>query len=188
MMAAKIEKKALRTYFLNKRKEFDPGMKKDADIMICSAIRRLPEYKSADRVLVYSPIRNEIDLRILLEYMKEDGKSSLFPRCFGEKMRFADTSYDRLQSGSYGILEPSVDAKYVDSFASTDICILPCLCADRRGYRLGYGGGYYDRFLADFPGIKIIAVYSDFVVDECISECFDIAADIVVTEKESLRI
>lgn len=187
-MEEKITKKALRGYFLKQRNELDPCKKNKADIIICSAIRSLPEYKSTNRILVYSPIRNEIDLEILFGYMQEDGKSSLFPRCFGESMRFADTTYDSLQSGSYGIMEPSVNASYTDSFLNSDICILPCLCADRRGYRLGYGGGYYDRFLADFPGIKVIAVYNDFIVDECFSESFDIAADIVITEKEIIRL
>lgn len=180
-------KQGLRAFFLQKRKEISSDRKRILDNLICGSIRELPEYKRACRILVYSPIRNEIDMNILFDNIKEDGKSTLFPRCFGDEMRFAEISSESLCRGSFGILEPPTESDYVSYFTSTDVCILPCLAVDRNGYRLGYGGGFYDRFLVDFPGIKIAAVYSDFVVDKIFFESFDIPADIIVTEEGAFR-
>ena len=87
-----MTKDELRKIYKGRRSEMDPEAKRTADIAICSAIRALPEYMNATRILVYSPIRREIDLNYLFEYISEDGKKTMFPRCFGEKIRFADIS------------------------------------------------------------------------------------------------
>lgn len=181
------DKQALRVYFLKKRKELSPAVKSMIDLDICRALIDLPEYSNAERILVYSPIRNEIELVSLFKKINEDGKSTLFPRVFGNEMRFACVTYDHLVKGSFGIMEPPDDADYVSEFSDTDVCILPCLAVDKNGYRLGYGGGFYDRFLASFPGKKIAAVYDDFIIDSVFYESFDIAADITVTEKGIYR-
>lgn len=187
-MNRKEVKDALRSRFRKRRKELDPLKKKEHDLSICSAVCGLPEYKIAKRIFVYSPIKNEIDLTSLFEKISEDGKACLFPRCFEKEMKFASIGYKDLLPGSYGIPEPPLNADYTNSYFETDVCILPCLCADRNGFRLGYGGGYYDRFLKYFSGIKVIAVYKDFIVDENFSEAFDIPADIIVTEEEIIRL
>lgn len=181
------DKHALRGYFLKKRKELSPVVKSMIDLDICCALINLPEYLNAERILVYSPIKNEIELVSLFEKIKEDGKSTLFPRVFGKEMRFACATYDNLVKGSFGIMEPPDDADYVSEFTDTDVCILPCLAVDKNGNRLGYGGGFYDRFLTNFPGIKIAAIYDDFIIDNVFYESFDIAADMIVTEKGIYR-
>ena len=182
------DKHGLRSIFFQKRKDIVLGRKQELDNAICSLIRCLPEYKKSERILVYSPIRNEIDLNILFADIYKDGKSTLFPRCFGKEMRFAAVNADKLERGSFGILEPSVHCDYANVYTSADVCILPCLAVDRNGYRLGYGGGFYDRFLADFPGVKVVAVYSDFITDTVFHESFDIPADIIVSEDGIFRI
>ena len=177
------DKNSLRDFFRNKRNSLDPDLKRSLDNSICASICGLIEYRNSNRILVYSPIRNEINLNGLWDNIVADGKSTLFPRCFGKEMLFADISVKQLVRGNFGIMEPPIEAEYVTDFTSSDVCILPCLAVDRSGYRLGYGGGFYDRFLVDFPGVKIAAVYSDFVVDSVFLESFDIPADIIVTEE-----
>ena len=183
-----MTKDELRKIYKGRRSEMDPETKRTADIAICSAIRALPEYMNATRILVYSPIRREIDLNYLFEYISEDGKKTMFPRCFGEKMRFADITPKELTAGSFGIFEPPLDHKYEDVYSETDVCIIPCLAANKNGCRLGYGGGFYDRFLKSFPGIKVVALYGDFITDEDFSEEHDVPAGIIVTDKEIFRI
>ena len=91
------------------------------------------------------------------------------------------TSFDDLQKGAYGILEPikSKCEKLID--LNEGLCIIPALTFDEQGYRLGFGKGYYDRFLAGFPGKSVVICYSDFVM-KVPAEPHDMMADEIITE------
>ena len=89
-------------------------------------------------------------------------------------------SFDELSVGRFNILEPT--GRTSQAVPDKDsLCIVPALCCDRSGLRLGYGRGYYDRFLAGFPGRSVIICYSDFVM-KVPAEPHDRRADLVVTD------
>lgn len=185
MQSSKEIKSELRKKYRLLRKEMSVDFKKSLDHSICERLVTLPEYQNAETILVYSPCRGEIELNAFFDSAMRDGKKLAFPRCFDKEMRFSICTSDALVPGAYGILEPSIDAEYEASFTyDTTLCILPCLAADRSGFRLGYGGGYYDRFLSQNKLRTVAAVYRDFLTEVDFSEPFDIKADIIVTEEE----
>ena len=92
-----------------------------------------------------------------------------------------------MKPGKFGLTEPVPSASlYVPMVR--DICIVPALSYDREGYRLGYGGGYYDRFLSSFPGIKIGICYSENIEKRLPRGRYDVCVDMLLTEKGIYRL
>ena len=98
-------------------------------------------------------------------------------------------SPDDLEPGSFGVLEPAPE-KCVKAYAfETALCIIPGLAFDMHGYRLGYGKGYYDRFLSAHPRlVKMGICYCSCTCNELIHGRFDVSADLLVTEKYTRKI
>ena len=107
------------------------------------------------------------------------------PRCV-ENTRLMNmhliTGMEDLQEGAYGILEPREDLPILQKTKNA-ICIVPAFCNDFRGYRVGYGGGYYDRYLSGFEGVKIGINYSDCVRPRLIGGRYDVPIDVLVTDR-----
>ena len=94
------------------------------------------------------------------------------------------TDLDQLIPGKYGIMEPKEELPiYAPQLIMHAVCVLPAMVYDKEGYRLGYGKGYYDRFLSSFKGTKAGLIYSDFVIDKIPRGRFDLRSDIIITEK-----
>lgn len=181
------KKRELRRLYKEKRRNIDGDEKKRLDEKICSNILNSVSYKYADVVLAFCPTEREVDIRAVTAAAKRDGKRVAFPRCESKgimKFYFVDDEKD-LKAGSYGIYEPIEGSEpYSEEKAAHPVCIVPCLCADVDGKRLGYGGGYYDRFLSSFKGISLSTVYEEFIfVDIPFEKRYDRRTDIVVTEK-----
>lgn len=159
--------------------------KKALDEAICSQTVSLASFRFADTVLIYAPTGSEIDVLPIACYAIECGKRVAFPRCNAtdHTMEFKYvSSLDELYEGEYSIREPAEDAESVTDF-SRSICIVPALVFDRAGYRIGYGKGYYDRFLGGYTETKLGLVYSDFILDRVPRGRFDRHVDILVCEK-----
>ena len=96
-------------------------------------------------------------------------------------------STDELVVGAYGIREPAETAPvwHAGETSAEDhpVCLVPGLVFDRAGYRVGYGKGYYDRYLSTFPGVRVGIVYADCVLGEIPRGRFDLAVDVLVTDK-----
>ena len=97
----------------------------------------------------------------------------------------AVSSLDELAPAAYGIPEPPEDAPVYDPAkdSGSAICFVPGLVYDRMGYRVGYGKGFYDRYLSAFSGCKIGVVYSDYILKSVPRGRFDVKVDILLTEK-----
>ena len=91
-------------------------------------------------------------------------------------------SCDDLEPGAFGILEPRPSPERLLSEWKGCLCVVPALACDRKGYRLGYGGGYYDRFLRNFPGVKALILYKKCLVEHIWHGRYDVAVDLIVTE------
>ena len=120
----------------------------------------------------------------------EAGRTVAFPRCrnLEDGTHHMDfhivTSLDQLEIGSYGIREPFADLPIYDVTASEKaVIIVPALSYDRMGFRLGYGGGYYDRYLSDFKGTRVGFAYSRFVCPKLPRSRYDLPVDVLVTER-----
>ena len=184
-MNIKNEKNALRSEYRKKRAELDAENKKQLDATICRRIVSLSCFRYADTVLLYYPIKGEIDITpVALEALRL-GKIVAYPVCGdgGEMVfrRVGDLS-ELTCDTKYSIPEPDERSPVVEG-GSGAVCIVPAFAFDKEGFRLGYGGGYYDRFLKRFDGVSIGAVYEDFLVDALPRGYYDISVDVIITER-----
>ena len=184
MYEIKKEKDALRAEYGEKRRAIVPEKKKTMDDKINAAATSLVSFRHAETVLLYAPLSDEIDVRTIAETAWARGKDVAFPKCDPETRNMTYhivRSFDELCEGTYGIMEPSPDAPLFDA-AKPAICFVPALLFDRSGYRVGYGKGYYDRFLHRFGGSKVGLVYSDFILERVPRGKFDLAVDLLICE------
>lgn len=184
-------KKKLREKIKKRRNMFTEEEKQRMSGEILSKVTSLEEYKRADVLFTYVSLKNEVDTFPLIFSAIKSGKMVAVPRCVEGKplMEFYFIhGRNDLESGSYGILEPIRNPERL----CTDrkgLCILPGLTFDRRGSRLGYGSGYYDRFLQTFEGSKVGVCFSPLISGKPLpTGRFDVPADIVVTDKEIIRV
>lgn len=179
-----MEKRELRAELRQKRDSIDAERKKQLDRAIVQRIADSREFRCAKTILLYAPHGSEINLLSLVRYAHKLGKTVAFPRCNTETCTiqfFVLEPNQRLVRGAYGIAEPAPDAPFCQTDAQT-LCILPGLSFDKRGNRIGYGKGYYDRFLESFEGTTIGAVYDELLSDEIPTEDHDLPVQIVFTE------
>lgn len=182
------EKDRIRDLYLEKRKSMSDEEREKRDRRICDLAQGLVSFRHAEVVLFYAPTQYEIDIMPLAEIALSRGKQIAFPKCNTEdhSMNYHYvTDLSQLSPDAYGIREPSSDAPIYDleHDTRTAICFVPGAVYDKCGYRIGYGKGYYDRYLNQFSGCKMGLVYSDFIIDRVPRGRYDIATDILLTEK-----
>ena len=137
-----------------------------------------PSYLAAQTVATYLPMDQEFDSYGLIEAAQAAGKRVLVPKVVGPgQMIFLPYEADNLVESYFGVLEPSA-GQAVDK-ADIDLIHVPGVAFNGRGYRIGHGGGYYDRYLADYPGATISTIY-DFQRKEFSEESHDIPVQEVI--------
>lgn len=179
-----MNKKELRKDFLNIRDEISREEKISFDELIYNYFIKSDFFKNYDSFLVYVSIRSEVETVKIIDYLLRNGKSVSVPYCKNQTMYFYSiNSLDDLIVGAFGI--PSVDISISDktkNFNNT-LCIVPAISFDNNGNRLGYGGGYYDRFLSEYKLPTLGLCYEKCISDFIPSESFDIKINYVLTEK-----
>lgn len=188
MTPIKKEKDAIRKDCSDKRNAIDKEIHKSMDEKICQTATSLVSFRYADIILLYAPIKSEIDVMPIFHEALRQGKRVAFPRCNVEertmKFHFV-SSEDELSPCAYGIREPSEDSPVYDPSEERGgaVCYVPGLAFDAYGYRLGYGKGYYDKFMHTFNGCTIGVVYSEFILPSLPKGRFDKHCDVMLTEK-----
>lgn len=144
----------------------------------------LPQLEAADTVMLFCGVGRELDTYPILEELLRRGKRVAYPVCLpGRRMEArAVTSPEQLVPGKFGIPAPDGDCPVVDK-AEIGLVLAPCLMCDRSGVRLGYGGGYFDRWLADFKGFTVCICPPERLMDELPRDQFDRPVDLVLTEE-----
>ncbi len=137
-------------------------------------------YKQAKTIYGYLPYNQEVRTVAMLQQALEDGKRVAVPKCYGEEMRFIYMDdLSRVEKGYCGIPEPIADEPVADD--KTALVLMPGLAFTKEGLRMGYGGGFYDKFLASEPGHPTLALCYDFQMVETIpTEEYDIPVDTVL--------
>ncbi len=184
-------KKKLRAEAKEKRLSMDPFSKTSYDKKICNKLLNLWAVREARTVLCYVSTPIEVDTRNFIDALLSLGKKVAVPRCEGEKSNmnfYYIDSLNDLQVGSFGVLEPcSEDEKRVtDTYGA--VCIVPAFMFDKSGYRLGYGKGYYDRYLSRYKGSTIGICYDENITDELFHGKFDRTVNMVLTEKRIITV
>ena len=144
-----------------------------------------------NRVLIYVSTEIEVDTRNFILWLFENNIEVAVPKCDPiscEMKFFIIDSFDDLESGSYKILEPDINKCVLAENSDKAICIVPGLSFDKNGFRLGFGKGYYDRFLADVKTEKMCLCFGELLSPEIPTDEHDIKMDYIVTEKGSVKI
>ncbi len=179
-----MDKKLLRKTLIDKRRQI--VNKTDKDNRITKKLLALPCFKKATQVLLFASTDEEFNTSKIAEYCRANGKAVFYPRCL-EKfgiMEFCKVERESdLTLQKYNILAPAPTCeRYIEK--ENDVIIVPALSVDENRYRLGYGGGYYDRFLKDFNGVSICPVYTEMCIGTLPTNENDIKVSIIVTDKE----
>lgn len=184
----KFAKDLIRKEFSARRDALSAEERASRSAKICATAENLVSFKHADIVLLYAPIKSEIDVMPIALCALERGKRVAFPRCDKEtrtmKFHFI-SSFDDFEIGAYGIREPREELPIYDptSTVGSTICFLPGLVFDVYGYRLGYGKGYYDKFLNVYSGCTIGVTYTELIHNSLPKGKFDVPCNIMLTEK-----
>lgn len=160
-----------------------------ADAVISCSVRKLPEYRAAKTICCYVGRDIEIDTRAIISQALRDGKCVGVPLCICKgimEMR-AITGVTDLQEGAYGIQEPK-EGTMLLSPSAIDLGLIPCLTCNEKGQRLGYGGGFYDRYLRASNFIRVALCRQRMMSDYIPVNSYDIQMDMVVSEEKVVRI
>ncbi len=187
-----FEKQALRKTLMAKRSEISSIYGIEYSAAICSNLEILATYRYAEGYLMYFPLKNEVDVVCAIKKLLGKGKRVYLPRCRKDAEGIMDfyeiATFEDLEEGSFKVMEPKESCKRVSYFSKNTVCIVPGIAFDREGYRLGYGKGYYDRFLKNYSGTKIGVVFSDLVCDDLPRGRYDNSVDFIITEKGVTKI
>ncbi len=181
----KSKKTEIRSRHKKLRESFPEDKKAEFDAAIAERFLGLSEYKSCDTLLAFVSKDIEVDTEEIINSAFKDGKRVAVPKCDTETTTiefYEISSYDDLEQGFYGLLEPKKSCKKVENFDNS-VCMVPGLVYDREGFRLGFGKGYYDRFLIDYSGVTVGVCYSRCIEKEIPRGFYDRPIGMVVTEK-----
>lgn len=160
--------------------------RKKKDPMIAAQVRALKEYQEAKMVFIYVSFRDEVDTTGIMESAWREGKRVACPRIQGKEMTFYEVfSWDDFHEGMMGILEPNETTVLVTPGTANSFMLMPGLAFDRERRRIGYGGGYYDRYLKIWGGTIPTAAlaYTEQIWEQLPSEKQDIRPDRIITEE-----
>lgn len=177
-------KNEMRDEYKKKRQAMDSEEKLRLDSKISERFLSSMSYKYANQILLYASTDDEISTDIIFKKAIADGKNCFFPRCFEHsQMAYYKASSEKdLISDKYNIKAPA-DSSEIYEPQPSDVCIVPAMAYDKKGFRLGYGKGFYDRFLPNFMGVKIGFCYSSFIRPQLPRGRYDISVDSIITEK-----
>ncbi len=164
------------------RAALDEATRARASASMCAALEGWDVFQRSQSILTYMPIKGEADLTALLERHPE--KRWALPRIIPEedhRMVFHPYDAARLVRHPFGMAEPAADLPTVPPDA-IELALVPGLAFDRRGGRLGYGGGYFDRFLKSFVGVTVGIVFAALLLDEVPRGEHDVAMQWIATE------
>lgn len=159
---------------------------------ICRTLISTPEFITARVIMVYLDARGEVRTDGIIRYCWDNGKRVAVPVCVPKTHQLLASelmSFNELQNGFYNIREPKQEYIRLISPDQLDLIIVPAVAYDRRGYRIGYGGGYYDRFLSSISRtMPLVGIAFDLQIIEAVPvEDFDIPVNMVITESGIIR-
>jgi len=175
-----MDKTALRKQIREQKRNMTQSQIIDKSKKLAELFLACKAYQQAKTVYGYLPYNQEVRTVAMLEQALKDGKKVAVPKVYGDTMRFIYMEdFSKTEKSSFGIPEPIADGPVAED--KTALVLMPGLAFTKNGDRMGYGGGYYDRFLSDEPDHPTVALCYDFqVVDTLPTEEYDIPVDAVL--------
>ena len=178
-------KAELRKKILQEMKTLSQEQKQAMDRVLTERFLKHPFYQEAKTIATYLSFPHEFQTQELIKRMLKDGKKVLIPKTYPKgRMEFVVYHPQQLAKTSFGLLEPQGDLEVVDP-SQIDLIHVPGLAFTTEGYRIGYGGGYYDRYLEHFAGQSLSTIYP-CQVQEFNSENHDIPVQEVLIDEGNL--
>ena len=167
----------------------DSAYLEECDRVFTARILELQEYKTAKRIFCYVGYGTEPDTRAFLQRALEDGKTVAVPRVCGAGVMRAHVikALSQLVPGTFGIPEPSENTEMIEP-EETELAVVPALVFDREGYRLGHGGGYYDRFLSRTGAFTVGLERELLLLDRVPRDSWDLPVKGRSTENKTARL
>lgn len=178
-------KSLLREAFKKTRKSIKDKADRDNAVYINFIESNL--YKEAHQIFCYAALDDEINTEKIISKALSDGKKVALPVCLdlnGAMQFYYINSFDDIKTGTYGIKEPNTEICSKANDFSGAVCVVPALSFDMFGYRLGYGKGYYDRFLENFTSISVGLCYNSFLCKELPVDKYDKCVNCIFTENK----
>lgn len=182
------DKKILRRQMKKQREAMSREEMFSKSEQIFEQLITVPEYKRSDKIYTYVSMNNEVDTIMLIDYSLSIDKRVFVPKVIGNHMEFYEISdISELSSGYFGIYEPDINGKEPD-YSRTGFMCMPGLAFDLSFNRIGYGGGFYDRYLAQENRLyKAALAYSYQLVPAVFAEPTDVKTDMIITESNIYR-
>ena len=182
------EKNLIRKQMKQLRADMTRTERFEKSMQIFEQLITVPEFKRADRIYTYVSMDNEIDTIMLIDYSLSLEKRVFVPRVSGKDMEFYEISdISELNPGYRGIYEPDINGKEPD-YSRTGFMCMPGLAFDRSYNRIGYGGGFYDRYLSvENKRYKAALAYEAQLLESIPAQDGDVRPDMIVTEENIYR-
>lgn len=182
-----MEKKSIRENILKKRKNLNEEERAVYSNEIANKLFSSSYYKEAKTIMCFISFSDEVDTHEFIKQAIEDGKKIVVPITFPKTHELKPSllkDFNELEPGFYNILTPKKEFKRFIEPKDIDLVITPGVAFRKDGYRVGYGGGYYDRFLSKIPDTPTIAIAFDIqIVEDLPIDSYDIPVDYIYTEK-----
>lgn len=178
-----ITKKELRKVLIEKRKHLSSEYRQQADALIFQNVIKSEAYQNSQTIFCFVSTTDEVNTYPILNHALNQRKCVVVPKCLekGIMQAYQILSFDDLESGKYGIQEPKEHCKSIPP-SDIDLAIIPCLSCNSEGYRIGYGGGFYDRYLQNQTFAKISICYRELLCENIPIESFDEKTDIIISD------
>lgn len=179
------DKENIRKQYLQKRDGLSADFMSIASKQIRKNLSKIDEYKRAQVIAAYHSIGSEVKTHEILQEILSHGKTLALPRVEENEIIFCNVKkFEDLEKGEFGIMEPKQYCEPVDRF---DVIIVPSVAMSRTGQRLGYGMGFYDRFLKEKSATTISLAYSKSIAKNIPHDKSDVQISWIVTEDEVIR-
>lgn len=185
-----MEKKQLRSDVRASLQQIGYSEYKERSMAIGRLLFQEPSIIEGKTIAVTMSNRPEVDTTMIIEELWRQGKRVCVPKCTPKTREMAFYEIDgffQTERSYMDILEPIEEMTELVSKDEIDVIIVPGIVFDPKGYRIGYGGGYYDRFIPGFNGELISIAFEEQVIEQVPYECHDIPVHSIVTDKKRIR-
>ena len=185
-MSVSVQKAALRKHLLEKRDAISDEFRNISSSKIYQNLKQVDSYINSHNIACYFSIGSEIDTYDIMLGILEQGKNMLLPKIVDNNLEFyVVPNLEKLEKGAFDIMEPKDSCKKAEKI---DCVLVPTIGISKSGDRLGYGRGYYDKFLSSTDALKISLTYSKQIVKSIPNESHDIKIDLIITEDEIIKV
>lgn len=181
------EKKDIRHQILTKRLDIEKEELYSKSETICNSFLSLPQYQNVDLLYIYMDFKNEVVTKQIIVDAHQKGKKVAIPKVQNDQIVFyyLEPNDKELKEGFFGIREPEMTKPVKDK---SGIMVIPGIAFDEKGYRVGYGKGYYDRYLQENKVAQKISLVLELqMIEKVPYDAYDIPVDMIITEKRLIH-